>query len=53
MHCDVKIANFCKRSYQPVLRYLYAEKTKRWGNISLHTLILKFSKTAKFGCDIL
>ena len=28
--------NFCKRSYQPILRYLYTEVTKRWGEISLH-----------------
>ena len=28
--------NFCKRSYQPILRYLYTEVTKRRGEISLH-----------------
>ena len=28
--------NFCKRSYQPILRYLYTEATKRRGEISLH-----------------
>ena len=28
--------NFCKRNYQPILRYLYAEVTKRRGEISLH-----------------
>ena len=28
--------NFCKRSYQPILRYLYTETIKRRGEISLH-----------------
>ena len=28
--------NFWKRSYQPILRYLYAETIKRGGEISLH-----------------
>ena len=28
--------NFCKRSYQPILRYLYTETIKRGGQISLH-----------------
>ena len=28
--------NFCKRSYQPILRYLYTEVIKRRGEISLH-----------------
>ena len=28
--------NLCKRSYQPILRYLYTETIKRWGEISLH-----------------
>ena len=28
--------NFCKRSYQPILRYLYTEVTKRRSEISLH-----------------
>ena len=28
--------NFCKRSYQPILRYLYTETIKRSGKISLH-----------------
>ena len=28
--------NFCKRSYQPILRYLYTETMKRQGEISLH-----------------
>ena len=28
--------NFCKRSYQPILRYLYTEVRKRPGEISLH-----------------
>ena len=28
--------NFCKRSYQPILRYLYTEVKKRRGEISLH-----------------
>ena len=28
--------NFYKRSYQPILRYLYAEAIKRQGEISLH-----------------
>ena len=28
--------NFNKRSYQPILRYLYTEATKRQGEISLH-----------------
>ena len=52
MHCDVnslrtvkqseisqersKITNFCKRIYQPILRYLYAETIKRRGKISLY-----------------
>ena len=27
---------FCKRSYQPILRYLYTEDAKRRGEISLH-----------------
>ena len=27
--------NFCKRSYQPILRYLYTEATNRRGEISL------------------
>ena len=31
-----KIMNFCKRSYQPILRYLYTETKKRGGEISLH-----------------
>ena len=31
-----KTTNFCKRSYQPILRYLYAEAIKRRGKISLH-----------------
>ena len=29
--------NFCKRSYQPILRYLYTETIKRGAEISLHT----------------
>ena len=28
--------NFCKRSYQPILRCLYTETIKRGGEISLH-----------------
>ena len=28
--------NFCKRSFQPILRYLYTEAIKRGGEISLH-----------------
>ena len=28
--------NFYKRSYQPILRYLYTEAIKRQGEISLH-----------------
>ena len=28
--------NFCKRSYQLILRYLYTETVKRGGEISLH-----------------
>ena len=28
--------NFCKRSYQPILRYRYTEVKKRRGEISLH-----------------
>ena len=28
--------NFCKRSYQPILRSLYTETIKRGGEISLH-----------------
>ena len=28
--------NFCKRSYQPILRYIYTETIKRGGEISLH-----------------
>ena len=28
--------NFCKRSYQPIFRYLYTEVKKRRGEISLH-----------------
>ena len=28
--------NFCKRSYQPILRYLYTEVIKRRGEIPLH-----------------
>ena len=28
--------NFYKRSYQPILRYLYTETIKRGGKISLH-----------------
>ena len=31
-----KIMNFDKRSYQPILRYLYTEAVKRQGEISLH-----------------
>ena len=31
-----QIMNFCKRSYQPILRYLYTEVIKRRGEISLH-----------------
>ena len=28
--------NFCKKSYQPILRLLYTEAIKLWGEISLH-----------------
>ena len=28
--------NFCKRSYQPILRYLYTETIKGGGEILLH-----------------
>ena len=28
--------NFCKRSFQPILHYLYIETIKRGGEISLH-----------------
>ena len=35
--------NFSKRSYQPILRYLYTEVKKLWGEISLH----KHFKVAK------
>ena len=28
--------NFCERSYQPILRYLYTEVKKRRVEISLH-----------------
>ena len=28
--------NFCKRSYQPILRYLYTKVKNRRGEISLH-----------------
>ena len=28
--------NFRKRSYQPILRYLYTETIKRGGELSLH-----------------
>ena len=28
--------NFCKRSYQPILRYFYTETIKRGGEILLH-----------------
>ena len=28
--------NFCKRSYRPILRYLYTEVKKRRGKILLH-----------------
>ena len=31
-----KIMNFCKRSYQPILCYLYPEAIKPRGEISLH-----------------
>ena len=31
-----KIMNFCKRSYRPILRYLYTATIKRGGEISLH-----------------
>ena len=31
-----KIMNFCKRSYQLILRYLYTETIKRRGEISLY-----------------
>ena len=31
-----KIMNFCKRSYQSILRYMYTETIKRGGEISLH-----------------
>ena len=31
-----KIMNFCKRSYQLILRYVYTETIKRGGEISLH-----------------
>ena len=31
-----KIMNFHKRSYQPILRYLYTEVIQRRGKISLH-----------------
>ena len=31
-----KIMNFCKRSYQPISRYLYTDTIKRGGEISLH-----------------
>ena len=52
MHCDVismifeyyskqnfsrsKIMNFCKRSYQPILRYFYTATIKHGDEISLH-----------------
>ena len=32
--------NFCKRSYQPILRYLYTETIKRGGEISLHNIFV-------------
>ena len=28
--------NFCRRNYQPILRYLYTKTIKRGGEISLH-----------------
>ena len=31
-----QIMNFCKRSYQAILRYLYTEVIKHRGEISLH-----------------
>ena len=69
MHCDVnslctvkqseisqersKITNFCERSYQSILRYLFAETIKRQGKISvrrhfnedIHSLLTKEAKT--------
>ena len=33
---ETEILNFCKRSYQPIFRYFYAETIKRRGKISLH-----------------
>ena len=33
---ESKIMNFCKRSYQPILRYFYTETIKHRGEISLH-----------------
>ena len=35
-----KIMNFCKRSYQVILRYLYTETKKRRGKISFLQIIL-------------
>ena len=36
MFQESKIMNFCKRSYQPILRLLYVDTIKRRGKISLH-----------------
>ena len=44
--------NFCERSYQPILRYLYTEVTKRRGETSLHKHFKSVSgrvRIARFG----
>ena len=37
--------NFCKRSYQPILRYLYTEVKKRRSEISLYKHFKKHFRT--------
>ena len=42
-----KIMNFCKSSYQPILRYLYTETIKRGGEISLHKHFIDLYRSCK------
>ena len=43
------IMNFYKRSYEPILRYVYTEGIKRRGEISLHNK-LSFVASQTFSC---
>ena len=41
--------NFCKRSYQPILRYLYTETIKHGGEISLHKHFTEKTEVVIYG----